>query len=259
MLYSIVPPIVVVLSLIGIILFLMKRASRVAQLREDELDAGGEYLREDGGRQELSARQSKLKALGTALAIGSEKGSHFLQGALLGAGKMLGGLVERIKNRQTRRPRIKIEKVLDAEEPATEDEIIRKLKNYAPVKTEVAEIEMTQIEKTVSQGKRRLTVARKSVQTIEAVEEEKVVEPVISKKVTRPRKTEMKDRLEELLIERIALNPKDIEAYERLGEYYMEIENYQFAKECFKQVVKLDPTNKNVKYKMRRLEYLLGR
>ena len=39
----------------------------------------------------------------------------------------------------------------------------------------------------------------------------------------------------------------------------MEIKSYEFAKECFKQVIKLDPLNRNVKYKMRRLEHLLSR
>ncbi len=68
----------------------------------------------------------------------------------------------------------------------------------------------------------------------------------------------MKDRLEELLIERIAANPKDLEAYERLGQYYMEIKGYTDAKECFKQVIKLDPGNRNAKYRLKRLETLLA-
>lgn len=90
------------------------------------------------------------------------------------------------------------------------------------------------------------------------VEEEKIIRPTVSSKVVRPKaRTEMKDRLEDLLIERIAANPKDVEAYERLGEYYMEIDSLTDAKECFKQVLKLDPKNGNVKYRMRRLEAML--
>ena len=93
-------------------------------------------------------------------------------------------------------------------------------------------------------------------------ETEEEVRPMISDEVVSPQlkiKAETKDRLEELLIERIAINPKDTEAYERLGEYYMEIKNYEFAKECFKQVMKLNPLNKNVKYRMKRLENLLSK
>jgi tetratricopeptide (TPR) repeat protein len=93
-----------------------------------------------------------------------------------------------------------------------------------------------------------------------ALNEERVAKPIISDNVTVPRRrTEIKDRLEELLIERIAVNPKDIEAYERLGEYYMEIKSYIDAKECFKQVIKLNPSDRNAKYRMKRLENILAR
>ena len=61
------------------------------------------------------------------------------------------------------------------------------------------------------------------------------------------------------LIDRIAANPKDIEAYERLGEYYLEIENWNYAKECFKQVLKLNPRNIGARSRMRKLERILSR
>ena len=72
-------------------------------------------------------------------------------------------------------------------------------------------------------------------------------------------KHEKKDILEKILVERIAANPKDIEAYERLGEYYFEIENWNYAKECFKQVLKLNPRNIGIRSKMRKLERMLGK
>jgi len=88
------------------------------------------------------------------------------------------------------------------------------------------------------------------------IEEE--IRPIANRKAVGTKKpVEIKDRLEELLIERIAINPKDTEAYERLGEYYLEIESWTDAKECFKQVIKLDPKNRNAKYRIRRLETIL--
>lgn len=96
----------------------------------------------------------------------------------------------------------------------------------------------------------------------EEEQDEEEIRPMISDEIVSPEpKSEVaaKDRLEELLIDRIAVNPKDTEAYERLGEYYMEIKSYEFAKECFKQVMKLDPLNRKVKYQMRRLENLLSK
>ncbi len=66
-----------------------------------------------------------------------------------------------------------------------------------------------------------------------------------------------KDKLEEALIRRIAINPRDIEAYERLGDYYMERENYRDSLECFKQVLKLSPAHHKARTRIRKLESLL--
>lgn len=66
-----------------------------------------------------------------------------------------------------------------------------------------------------------------------------------------------KNQLEEILIERISMNPRDIEAYERLGDYYLEQDNLTDAKECYRQVLKLSPAYRLVKIKIRRLERLL--
>lgn len=66
-----------------------------------------------------------------------------------------------------------------------------------------------------------------------------------------------KSEYEEALIERIALNPKDIEAYERLGDYYIEAKNYIDAKQCLEQVLALSPGYRRAKLKMRRIEKIL--
>lgn len=83
--------------------------------------------------------------------------------------------------------------------------------------------------------------------------------PMISDTVTLPQKEEEKDQYEQLLIERIALNPQDVEAYERLGDYYMENENLEDAKECFKQVLRLSPLSRRARFRMRRIEKSLSR
>ena len=63
-----------------------------------------------------------------------------------------------------------------------------------------------------------------------------------------------KNKLEEALIKRIAINPRDIEAYERLGDYYLENENFQDSLECFKQVLHLSPAHHKARLRIRRLE-----
>jgi tetratricopeptide (TPR) repeat protein len=125
------------------------------------------------------------------------------------------------------------------------DDIINKINNYQPADKKEY---FAELKKTVAQDQ---LVNKKEVET-------KIIRPTVSDRVVTPKaRVEMKDRLEDLLIERIAANPKDTEAYERLGEYYMEIDSLQDAKECFKQVLKLDPKNANVKYRMRRLETIM--
>lgn len=73
-------------------------------------------------------------------------------------------------------------------------------------------------------------------------------EPIIPQK---------KEQFEDILVDRISMNPRDIEAYERLGDYYLEQNNLVDAKECYRQVLKLSPAYRLVKIKIRRLERLL--
>lgn len=70
-------------------------------------------------------------------------------------------------------------------------------------------------------------------------------------------RTRAKEKLEEALIRRIAVNPRDIEAYERLGDYYLERENFNDSLECFKQVLKLSPAHHKAKTRIRKLESML--
>ncbi len=48
---------------------------------------------------------------------------------------------------------------------------------------------------------------------------------------------------EKILIKRIAADPRDVEAYQLLGEVYLVQNNLSDAAECFAQVTVLDPQN----------------
>ena len=81
------------------------------------------------------------------------------------------------------------------------------------------------------------------------------VEPMISKNVVHPdSRTQVRNEFEKALIERIAFNPKDIEAYERLGDYYIEVGNFNDSLACFEEVLKLSPVNRRAKIKVKRLQ-----
>jgi hypothetical protein len=73
---------------------------------------------------------------------------------------------------------------------------------------------------------------------------------VIQKKEPLP-----EDRVREAaLIYRIAENPKDLEAYGEIGDYYMGIGNIKDAKESFKMVLKLRPRDLKAKSSLREIE-----
>ncbi len=109
---------------------------------------------------------------------------------------------------------------------------------------------------------RRQSARNQSRATVVSQEAEKPLRPMISRRMTRPEipgqiKEEKKSQLEEILIERIAANPRDIEAYERLGDYYLDQSNLQDAKECYRQVLRLSPVHRLAKVKIRKLERML--
>jgi len=59
---------------------------------------------------------------------------------------------------------------------------------------------------------------------------------------------------EDALIHRIAENPKDVEAYRELGDYYLSIGNIKDAKDSFKIVLKLRPRDLKAKSSLREIE-----
>jgi len=270
MLYSIIPPILIVLSLIGIIVIIVRKSSKVAHIieaeaRQEELEGRGEekvgFFRR-WGRSFKKIPWSRLKFFFLGIL---EKIMKFFRTIFFSLGENLGRWSSNIREKRRQR---QTEKMAAPKRTADgEEDILEKIRGYkieqrinsrsSEEETVVETAESVEIE---FDNQPYITKENKNETVIKVADEEKIIKPMISDRVVSPQwRSEIKDRLEELLIERIAANPKDIEAYERLGEYYMEIKSYEFAKECFKQVIKLDPLNRNVKYKMRRLEHLLSR
>lgn len=218
MTYSLIPPILVVLSIIGIIFFLLKKAPQVASLEDNSEEITGQN----------NLDRPKL---------GTGRGERMKQSFLI------------ILEKTTRRFRLLILK-LDSLFTSWNTSIRRKRQDR-----------MNQFKQNNEKESSNVldNVRNYGLNNIKP-EKERVPRPMLSQKVVSSQnKVELKDRLEKILIDRIASNPKDIEAYERLGEYYLEINNLSYAKECFKQVIKLDPTNASARSKMRKLGRILGR
>jgi tetratricopeptide (TPR) repeat protein len=125
-------------------------------------------------------------------------------------------------------------------------------KSVAPVVPEKRETKIF----TGNNDKKRPELNERVLRRLEEIK----IEPMIKKEVVMPEmRSAARDRLEEALIERIATNPSDIEAYERLGDYYLEQGGYKEALECFKYVLKLSPAHHKAKLRVKRLERMLGK
>lgn len=261
MLYSLIPPILIILSLIGIILFLMKKSSKVAKISIEEI------IREEEERRITLQEAGFFQGLRLRIkSIRWESVKHFFLGLMerltrrsrvvfLKLESKSGSLSAKIRDKRKERE----EKKALLRKATGNDDVIQKIREYKPEKRRIIsfrrkEEPQTEAAPAPAEIKKEIPVP----QPVIIQEEEKEIRPIISDRVVKPRQAEIRDRLEELLIERIAVNPKDVEAYERLGEYYLEIKSYVDSKECFKQVIKLDPANRNAKYKLKKLETLLG-
>ena len=107
-----------------------------------------------------------------------------------------------------------------------------------------------------NQAIERMRIEKEIAPVVDVFSREEIARPMIRPNVTMPqkRKIQEKNQLEDALIKRIAINPKDIEAYERLGDYYLENENFQDSLACFRQVLKLSPAHHKARLRIRRLE-----
>jgi len=237
MYYSLIPPVLAILSIIGIIVFLLRKSSQVAEIAQENIETEAIHSERRGFFGKIWHKIKNVKW---------DDVKHFFF-----------GITEKI----VRRSRIIFLK-LESKFGDISNDIRAKrqsrLNRKAEEKKKVEEKNKKIFEAKGNQQEKKIIP---EIEIKKVYEEEEVeVKPMLSEKITIPESmVDNKSKFEEALIERIAVNPKDMEAYERLGEYYMETKNYIDAKECFKQVLKLNPSNRNIKYKIRRLEYLLSK
>lgn len=241
MLYQIIFPALVVLSLVGIIVFLIKKAPKVAELEGGELKIeDGNNLKKKNFWERFRKRKEKKESgveLSHKFLLILEKTIRKLKLFFLKLENLFTGWSELIRAKRR------------AKEDEIESENLDGGKSASSVENKIDEIFKRKQEQEMLISKRE-----------EIKQENNNEQKSLTEKPKKSKKPiEKKDLFEKILIERIAANPKDIEAYERLGEYYLEIENWNYAKECYKQVLKLNPRNIGARGRMRRLEKMLGK
>ncbi|PID52760.1 MAG: hypothetical protein CR972_00180 [Candidatus Moraniibacteriota bacterium] len=69
--------------------------------------------------------------------------------------------------------------------------------------------------------------------------------------------SEGRDSEEVRLMNEIEKKPQDSKGYEKLGDYYMEHENFEDARDCYKYVLRLDPHHKRAQVAMKNLDRVL--
>jgi len=243
--YLIVPPFIIVLSLGGILWFLSLRmneadiAEKLSELRDSSHG--------DVRSRSLVRRALLLKFLETVASkskTGSLRIHNFFQRSL-----------EHLRRKRTEVDAMR--KTIGAKRETEESE--KKTDTGEKVAEKPSEVADEQS-------------GQKAPPAVSGYDGEKTVEkrrpvpefferPVLRDAVTRPDGTTERPGAssptrskEEVLIARIVENPKDAVAYEELGDCYFATGNLQDAKECYRQTLKLHPTNRAVKVKVRRLE-----
>jgi len=68
---------------------------------------------------------------------------------------------------------------------------------------------------------------------------------------------EDRDGEELRLMKEIEKDPQNSERYEKLGDYYMEHEKFEDARECYKYVLRLNPRHKRAQVAMKNLDRVL--
>lgn len=220
MLNYILPPIIIVISISILIMFLFRKAAQIPE---------GEFIA-DEQRNENEKKSFKLfQAVG-------QLGLKILE-RLMHHSKLLSLKFHNVSNAWFQTIREKRQRSVQLQKEEQEKKVLLNTEFQQTDEVKASEVVNVQYKSNV-------------------VEEVKTSRPMVKDTVTMPRQKMVKEKnqLEEALIKRIAVNPRDIEAYERLGDYYLEGDNFQDSLECFKQVLRLSPAHHKARLRIRRLE-----
>ena len=253
MLYLIVPPIIIVLTLVLLLWYLSKKASdplvNERALAMDDLQKRARFQ---------GIREWRLRFL-EKFAQKSKTNSLRMHNALHTWLQSIRASRKKVEEEKHLVEEYQKEEIYNYEEYIEETPTAPESVVTAPVVVEKSESSFAiPLIRRHKRGEAEETSTSQPVRTEPKSLDER---PMVSDRVALPDSKRLASRgkaPEEDLIGRIATNPKDFEAYEALGDFYMENGNIKDAKECYRQVLKLSPVQRMVKIKIRRLEKLLS-
>ncbi len=256
MLYLIIPPIIIVITLVLLLWYLSKKANDpVVNERVMEMEGTHKKKHFQGVREwqlrflEKFAQRSKNNSLRMHNAL-----HNWLQS--IRASRQEVQKEKKLIEEYQEQEQVEEERIVYREEPVAERPLVTE-EAVMPAKTETRHegfgIPLMRRKQRGDEEEKKPSVPK----IVPARTEEE--RPMVSTKATLPETKRQSGKVpEEDLISRIATNPKDFEAYEALGDFYMDNGNIKDAKECYRQVLKLSPVQRMVKIKIRRLEKILS-
>lgn len=244
-LYFVLPPVIIVIS-VAFTIFIISRKS--FEIEKEILMTGSR--KETDSKLSMAFKSRWLHLL--------EKIAHSFKVFSLKTYNRMEAQLSFIRNKKNK---IDLDKKELEDKVNNGDDKARKISvaNNSPVKKEtvVEKVELNNSMDVVRGGDKinrfRSIFRRSSIEKVTAQAEDDSMEEdriMISKEAVYPE--EKKEELENILVERIAADPRDIEAYERLGDYYVSQGNKEDAKSCYKQVLKLNPKSLSVRNKLNR-------
>lgn len=250
MLYYIIPPIIIILSLSTLIFFLFRKVSdlpegvvAVAPRNRIKWNRFGEFFSVLGhfGLKVLERLMQKIKLFSLKFHNISNVWFHSI----------------RKKREEHRLSQEQKRQVILAENKFVEKENELTPKNQVEIAKKVSFASKSEdIVSSLDAENEAPVIERKSRMRMKNFQ-------MVSSRVTKPERksvvTKVKNKMEDALIKRIAINPRDIEAYERLGDYYIEQDNLQDALECYRQVLRLSPVHHKAKMKINKIERVLAK
>ncbi len=237
MLYLIIPPIIIVISVAVLLILISRKVPDTARLELQK-------QREEKSQEGAGLKAGIFSRAGQLALRFLEKTTQRFKVLTLKFHNMSGKLLESIKEKRKK-------------------DVVNHIKEVKEEKITVVREEKEDSEEFdvfVKKISTREIEQKDEISLLEKEEEEKPAKPMISEEVTRPEvPSASRNKLEEVLIERIIARPRDLDAYEELGDLYFEQKNFQDAKNCYRQMLKVNPANRRVKIKMRRIERVIGK
>jgi hypothetical protein len=224
------PPIILLATLIGMAILLGKKTAAIKKIESLRPKSQTENMKENIGN-----RGERLKKIGHGTLRALEAVLFYIKIIFRKLDESSANWLKQLKEKRLGR------KIKDGDSQRKED--------INP--PDLIDDEITFISESASFENLGDVKGRSGFISSEVIVRKKVEAPPI---VIREKPAEEDKFKEDALIHRIAENPKDMEAYREIGEYYLSIGNIKDAKDSFKMVLRLRPRDLKAKSSLKEIE-----